>query len=178
MTSVTGKQTKCVLHIPVVMPLNPANAPCTYTLSNCTSVPKKKLPNHQQLTDAEARRTFKHSLAINVTLFLKINWSYLQRSQLAAIISVSKLLGCGCSSKACNLDYAQFTRDISMRGREMHKLTAFWPSTVQRIASDALARQARIIQVGSMYFTSAGMPTSLKCLLICKNKSCYPEKAA
>jgi len=51
---------------------------------------------------------------------------------------------------------------------ERNQLTAFCPSTVQRIASDAFARQARTIYVGSIYFRSAGTPMSLKCFLICK----------
>lgn len=53
---------------------------------------------------------------------------------------------------------------------QRNQLTAFCPSTVQRIASDAFARQARTIYVGSMYFKSAGTPMSLKCFLICKVK--------
>lgn len=40
--------------------------------------------------------------------------------------------------------------------------TAFCPKTVHRIPSDAFARTARIMYVGSIYFTSAEIPISLK----------------
>jgi hypothetical protein len=51
---------------------------------------------------------------------------------------------------------------ITERERERERLTAFCPSTVHRIPSDAFARQARIMYVGSIYFTSTGTPISLK----------------
>jgi hypothetical protein len=46
--------------------------------------------------------------------------------------------------------------------KEKQCLTAFWPSTVHRMASDALARTARSMYVGSMYFTSEWTPISPK----------------
>lgn len=46
--------------------------------------------------------------------------------------------------------------------RERERLTAFCPSTAHRIPSDAFARTARIMYVGSIYFTSTGTPISLK----------------
>ena len=58
------------------------------------------------------------------------------------------------------------SKDRCQRPACLKRLTAFCPSTVHKIASDALARHARTIYVGSMYFTSAGTPMSLKCILI------------
>lgn len=54
------------------------------------------------------------------------------------------------------------------RGRKKERLTAFCPSTAQRIPSDAFARHARIIYVGSIYLTSTGTPNSLKCFFVWK----------
>lgn len=51
--------------------------------------------------------------------------------------------------------------------KEKWWLTAFWPSTVHRMASDALARTARSMYVGSIYLTSEWTPISLKWDLIC-----------
>ena len=51
-----------------------------------------------------------------------------------------------------------------MRDRE--RLTAFCPSTVHRIPSDAFARHARIMYVGSIYFTSTETLIALKAFLI------------
>jgi len=52
--------------------------------------------------------------------------------------------------------------NVQEEGREVEGLTAFCPSTVQKIPSEAFARHARIIYVGSIYFTSAWAPISLK----------------
>lgn len=49
-------------------------------------------------------------------------------------------------------------------------LTAFCPSTVHKIPSDAFARHARIMYVGSIYFTSAWIAISLKYFLIWNTK--------
>lgn len=51
---------------------------------------------------------------------------------------------------------------VSVGVGERERLTAFCPSTAQRIPSDAFARHARIMYVGSIYFTSTGTPASLK----------------
>ena len=101
MTSGIGKYTLCVLHTPVVMPLKPANAPCTCKV--------------YRTIDGQA-------------------WKY-------------SILSWGSEEKLC--------------------LTAFWPSTVHRMASDALARTARSMYVGSIYLTSEWTPISLKWDLIC-----------
>lgn len=49
---------------------------------------------------------------------------------------------------------------------ETVRLTAFCPKTVHKIPSDAFARHARIMYVGSINFTSAGMPISLNHLFV------------
>lgn len=59
-------------------------------------------------------------------------------------------------------DVAYRRTDKSTYWIEREILTAFCPSTVHKIPSDAFARHARIIYVGSMYFTSAVLPISLK----------------
>lgn len=51
------------------------------------------------------------------------------------------------------------------------RLTAFCPRTVHRIPSDAFARHARIMYVGSMYFTSMGTPISLKYFFVWQKHS-------
>jgi len=56
---------------------------------------------------------------------------------------------------------------LSWGSEEKWCLTAFWPSTVHRMASDALARTARSMYVGSIYLTSEWTPISLKWDLIC-----------
>jgi len=44
---------------------------------------------------------------------------------------------------------------VQEEDREREELTAFCASTVQKIPSEAFALHARIIYVGSIYFTSA-----------------------
>lgn len=58
------------------------------------------------------------------------------------------------------IDFRMITTFLS--NERVTWLTAFCPRTVQRIPSEAFARTARIMYVGSMYLTSTAILSSLK----------------
>lgn len=117
-----------------------------------------------------------------------INWfwicNYLRNWQIS-IVSVDYAYSDSAVSSKCTMNlflYDQNHNKIqklfiekSMRGVTwrcvcVKWLTAFCPRTVQRIPSEALARTARIMYVGSMYFTSIGILTSLKYFFVYTKK--------
>lgn len=148
------------------MPLYPANAPWTcntksvnqYRVKNGCSFEKGMLysksyiPNNHKLKKRKNQNTVMKYILELVSSKYQINfWDWDYKADKVAMRTNSK----------SEIIYVQEAED-----REGEELTAFCPSTVQKIPSEAFARHARIIYVGSIYFTSARTPISLKYFLV------------